>query len=163
MGFYVDYSFLDFSVMPWRSAYPVRIRVRAPSPVTLHAVPKLSCRAKMVSIRAVPVSLNNRIPVISPREAITVPPGTPGAPMAKMPSSTQNRIMVPSDGIEPYRIWDTVITKNTSVRTDPHRCTFANSGMPKSTISFLNTEDFLAQRRATARVAAEDMVPTAVI
>ena len=34
----------------------------------------------------------------------TVPPGTPGAPMAKMPSSTQNRIMVPSDGIEPYRI-----------------------------------------------------------
>ena len=102
--FYVDYSFLDFSVMPWRSAYPVRIRVRAPSPVTLHAVPKLSCRAKMVSIRAVPVSLNNRIPVISPREAITVPPGTPGAPMAKMPSSTQNRIMVPSDGIEPYRI-----------------------------------------------------------
>ncbi len=33
----------------------------------------------------------------------------------------------------------------------------------KVTISFLNTEDFLAQRRATARVAAEDMVPTAVI
>ena len=29
---------------------------------------------------------------------------TPGAPMAKMPSSTQNRIMVPSDGMEPYRI-----------------------------------------------------------
>lgn len=39
--------------------------------------------------------------------------------MAKMPSSTQNRIMVPTDGILPYRICETVMTKKTSVSTEP--------------------------------------------
>ena len=47
-------------LIPCFSAKPVRIMVSAPSPVTLQAVPKLSCRAKIVSIRAVPVSLNPR-------------------------------------------------------------------------------------------------------
>ena len=32
---------------------------------------------------------------------MTVPPGTPGAPMAKMPSSMQNSTIVPTDGILP--------------------------------------------------------------
>ena len=83
--------------------------------------------------------------------------------MANTPSRTQNKIMVPSPGRFPYRIRDTVITKNTSVRTDPHRWMFANRGIPKSTISSRSGgTDFLAQRRATARVAAEDMVPIAV-
>ena len=97
---------------------------------------------------------------MSPKDAITVPPGTPGAPMAKTPRSRQKSTMVPREGMEPYRIWDTVITKKTSVRTDPHRWILANSGIPKFTISSRSTDDFLAQRRATAKVAAEDMVPT---
>ena len=117
----------------------------------------------MVSISAVPVPSNSRMPVIRPSEAITVPPGTPGAPMAKMPSSTQNRIMVPTDGILPYRICEIVMTKKTSVSTEPHRWMLANSGIPKLTMSLRSTVDFFAQRRATAKVAAEDIVPTAVI
>lgn len=62
------------------------MRVKAPSPVTLQAVPKLSCKAKIVSIRAVPSLSKDNIPVIRPRDAITVPPGTPGAPIPNMPS-----------------------------------------------------------------------------
>ena len=81
-----------------RFVYPVRISVKAPSPVTLQAVPKLSCNAKIVSINAVPESPNPRTPVISPKDAITVPPGTPGAPIANTPRSTQKRIIVPGVG-----------------------------------------------------------------
>ena len=55
----------------------------------------------MVSMSAVPVPSNSRMPVIRPSDAITVPPGTPGAPMAKMPSSMQNSTIVPTDGILP--------------------------------------------------------------
>ena len=45
-----------------------------------------------------------------------------------------------------------------------HGWMLAKSGIPKSTMSSLRGGcDFLAQRRATASVAAEDMVPTAVI
>ena len=43
-------------------------------------------------------TVNIRTPVMRPREAMTVPPGTPGAPMAKMPSRAQKRIMVPMLG-----------------------------------------------------------------
>ena len=68
------------------------ISVKAPSPVMLQAVPKLSCKAKMVSRRAVPASSNPSMEITIPREAMTVPPGTPGAPMAKMPSRMMNRI-----------------------------------------------------------------------
>ena len=39
----------------------------APSPVTLQAVPKLSCSAKIASISAVPLASNPITPVISPR------------------------------------------------------------------------------------------------
>ena len=128
----------------------------------LQAVPKLSCRAKMVSIRAVPLLSKPSTLVMSPREAITVPPGTPGAPTANTPSSRQNKIIVPGAGRTPYSTLDTVMTKNTSVRTEPHRWMLANRGMPKSTRSRRRTEDLRAPSRATARVAAEDMVPTAV-
>ena len=55
------------------------------------------------------------------------------------------------------------MTKKVSVMTDPQRWMFANSGMPKLTMSSRSVgSDFLAQSRATARVAAELMVPTAV-
>ena len=77
------------------------INVNAPSPVMLQAGPKLSCKANMVSRRAVPASSNPRTEITIPSEAITVPPGTPGAPMAKMPSRMMNRIMTVNDGSEP--------------------------------------------------------------
>ena len=48
----------------------------------LQAVPKLSCKANIVIIRAVPVSSKPKTEMISPSEANTVPPGTPGAPTA---------------------------------------------------------------------------------
>ena len=79
----------------------VMINVNAPSPVMLQAVPKLSCKANIVSRRAVPASSNPRTEITIPSEAITVPPGTPGAPMAKMPSRMMNRIMTVNDGSEP--------------------------------------------------------------
>ena len=117
----------------------------------------------MVSIRAVPISSKPSTPVISPRDAMTVPPGTPGAPTANTPNSTQNRVIVGRSGRVPYRIFDTTMTKNTSVSTEPHRWILANRGIPNSTISSLSVgSDFFAQSKATARVAAEDMVPTAV-
>ena len=84
--------------IPCFSAYPVRINANAPSPVTLQAVPKESCKAKMVSIKAVPVSSKPSTPVISPKEAITVPPGTPGAPIANTPSKRQKRIIFSTEG-----------------------------------------------------------------
>ena len=56
------------------------------------------------------------------------------------------------------------MTKNTSVSTEPHRWMLANRGIPKSTISSRRGgSDFFAQRSATPSVAADDMVPTAVI
>lgn len=54
------------------------------------------------------------------------------------------------------------MTKNTSVRTEPQRWMLAKRGMAKFMVSWLRIEDFLAQFRETGRVAAEDMVPTAV-
>lgn len=58
---------------------PVRISVRAPSPVTLQAAPKLFCRAKIASISAVPSLSKPSTPVIRPGEAMTVPPGNPAS------------------------------------------------------------------------------------
>ena len=55
-----------------------------------------------------------------------------------------------------------VMQKNTSVSTEPQRWMFANSGMPKLTISLRSTLLLRAQSSATASVAALDMVPTAV-
>lgn len=65
---------------------------------------KAVLQCKIVSISAVPVSSNPSTPVINPRDAITVPPGTPGAPIANTPSSTQNNSIIPNDGIFPYKI-----------------------------------------------------------
>ena len=51
--------------------------------------------------KAVPVSPKPRTLVIRPSEAITVPPGTPGAPIANIPRRTQNKTIVPTVGTEP--------------------------------------------------------------
>ena len=141
---------------------PVTINTTAPSVVTLHAVPKLSCNAKIESIRAVPVSLNPKTDVISPRDATTVPPGTPGAAMAKIPNKSIKTIMLAVSGSWPVKICETVITKNTSVKTEPQRWVLEHSGIPKSLIFGSSVEDFLAHSIATGRVAADDIVPTAV-
>lgn len=49
--------------------------------------------------------------------------------------------------------------KNTSVSTEPHKCIFANKGIPNETMSFLKTFDLPAHWSATASVAADDIVP----
>jgi hypothetical protein len=55
-----------------------------------------------------------------------------------------------------------VMTKNVSVRTEPQRCTVAPSGTMNSTIVRERTGDLRAHSSATGRVAALDIVPTAV-
>ena len=97
-----------------------------------------------------------------PRDAITVPPGTPGAPTAKTPNRNENKIIVPIGGTVPYSICEIVIAKKVSVKTEPHRCVVAPSGMAKSTMSAGNALDLWAHRSATGNVAALDIVPTAV-
>ena len=87
----------------------------------MQAVPKLSCKAKIAKTKAVPSLSNPKIDIIIPKEATTVPPGTPGAPTAKIPHNMQNNIIVPTLGIEPYNNCDIVITKKVSVKTEPHK------------------------------------------
>ena len=134
----------------------------APSPVTLHAVPKLSCKAKMAIKSAVPIASKPSTLITMPKEAITVPPGTPGAPTANTPNKNENKIIIPIEGTEPYSICEMVIAKKVSVNTEPHKCVVAPSGIAKSTMSGGKTEDLCAQRKATGKVAALDIVPTAV-
>ena len=73
---------------------PCSIRARAPSPVTLHAVPKLSCKANIAITKPTPVASKPNTDVMMPIDAATVPPGTPGAPTANMPKSTINSMQV---------------------------------------------------------------------
>ena len=56
-----------------------------------------------------------------PSDATTVPPGTPGAPTANIPSKTINNIIIGTGGIAPTLILYINITKNVSVRTEPQR------------------------------------------
>ena len=106
-----------------------------------------------ISISAVPELSNFSIPVMMPRDAMTVPPGTPGAPMAKIPRRRQNRTMVPGVGTEPYRIFEIAIQKKTSVRTEPQRWMFANRGIPKLTRSLRSGFALEAHCSATASVS----------
>ena len=55
-----------------------------------------------------------------------------------------------------------VLAYGSSVSTEPQRWMLAKRGIPKFTRSFLRGFALDAHRRATGRVAAEDMVPTAV-
>ena len=64
-------------------------------------------------------------------------------------------------GKVPYNRRETVMTKKTSVKMEPHKCTLENRGIAKSTTSSFNTGLFRAHLRATASVA-DDIVPTAV-
>ena len=61
------------------------------------------------------------------------------------------------------KILDTTITKNVSVRTDPHKWVVAPKGIAKFVISSSSTPDFLTHFKLTGKVAADDIVPTAVI
>ena len=100
--------------------------------------------------------------MIRPNEASTVPPGTPGAPIAKKPSKMINTNIVVKSGMLPYNICETVNTKNTSVKIEPHRWMFANRGTVTSITSSRKILLFLAQVKAVPKVAADDMVPKAV-
>lgn len=116
----------------------------------------------MVSISAVPSLSKDKIPVISPNDAITVPPGTPGAPIPKRPSRSIKINIFDIVGKVPYRTCETTMTKNTSVRTEPHKWMLEKRGMAKFIVSLDKIVDLFAQVNETGRVAAEDIVPSAV-
>lgn len=82
-------------------AYPVRNSASAPSQVILQAAAKASWSAKTANIRAIPESPNFRIPVRVPRDAITVPQGSPGVPMEQVASRTLKITMLLGAGTEP--------------------------------------------------------------
>lgn len=52
----------------------------------------------MVNTKAIPVSSKPSIEVINPKDAISAPPGTPGAPRANTPSKSTKRINVLTSG-----------------------------------------------------------------
>jgi len=117
--FYCGFS--DPSSFIYFFAIPVTIKAIAPLPVTLHAVPKLSCSAKIESTIATPAWSKPNTLVISPNDAITVPPGTPGAATPNKSNKNINVIICVREGIVPYSIWEAAITKKVSVNTEPHR------------------------------------------
>ena len=69
--------------------------------VILQAAAKASWSAKTANIRAIPESPNFRIPVRVPRDAITVPQGSPGVPMEQVASRTLKITMLLGAGTEP--------------------------------------------------------------
>ena len=68
------------------------IRLSAPSPVTLHAVPKLSIAMYKAIINALSASVKPSMLDSMPREAIIEPPGTPGDATIVTPSIAMNPI-----------------------------------------------------------------------
>lgn len=113
--------------------------------------------------RPVPVESKLRTLKTRPKDAKTVPPGTPGAPTANIPNKNENKSIVPIEGIVPYSICEIIIQKKVSVKTEPHKWVVAPSGIAKSTISEGRASDLCAQFKATGSVAALDIVPTAVV
>lgn len=67
------------------------MRAKAPSDITLQAVPKLSITIYKVIIRVKLVSSNPNTDDKTPSEAIITPPGTPGAATATIASIITER------------------------------------------------------------------------
>src|SRR5690606_16318977 len=134
--------------------------VMAPSPITLQAVPRLSCARYNAIIRDTIAGLNPSILSSKPIAAITAPPGTPGAATMVIPNMKIKGRYVPIVADSPCKN----ITANeqlTNVIVLPDRWIFANNGIVKSAIlSFIF--NFFACVRVTGIVAADDWVPKAV-
>src|SRR5690554_918197 len=110
----------------------------APSPVTLQAVPKLSCAIYKAIIKATAVSPKPSIEPSNPTADITAPPGTPGAANITTPSIKMNGSMVRNDGIANELCkYITAKVQLTMVMVEPAKCVVAHSGTAKlATSSF---------------------------
>lgn len=133
-----------------------------PSPVTLHAVPKLSCAKYKAIIKATAPSLKPSMLVNNPSADITAPPGAPGAAIITTPSIKINGNISDNDGTTMSGESNiTAIAQVTMVIVDPDKWIVAQSGTVKLATSSLTLLDLLA-RRETGIVAALDIVPIAV-
>lgn len=66
------------------------ISANAPSPVTLHAVPKESIAIYRAIIKAWSCCVNPKMLLKTPNAAIMAPPGTPGAATIVIPNMKMN-------------------------------------------------------------------------
>src|SRR5699024_4336681 len=86
-----DFVLSDYSLSTWFlfnfCSYASITAATAPSPVTLVAVPKLSCATYKAIMKATAASLKPRLVISTPLAAIIAPPGTPGAAIITTPSS----------------------------------------------------------------------------
>ncbi len=99
----------------------------APSPVTLHAVPKLSMAIYSAIISAQSASVKPSIDVRSPSEAIIQPPGIPGAAMMVTPSMQMKPANIPkSKGIP--RVIIRATAQETILSVEPDMWMVAQSG-----------------------------------
>ena len=113
-------------------------RAIIPSPVTLHAVPKLSCAKYNAIINAIAASLNPSIVVNKPNADITAPPGAPGAAIMTTPNIKIN-------GNIPARVGNaksgdkniTAVAQVTMVIVEPDKWIVAHKGTQKLAIGSL--------------------------
>ena len=132
----------------------------APSPVTLHAVPKLSIAMYRAIIIPFCASLKPSTPLSNPSDAIIAPPGIPGAAIMVTPSIAMNS---PNDTrlYSPPCMTISANAHATIFSVDPDICIVAHSGTVKPAISSF-TPIFIVCRSVTGIVAADDCVPSAV-
>src|SRR5699024_7453807 len=134
----------------------------APSPVTLVAVPKLSCATYKAIMKATAASLKPRLVISTPLAAIIAPPGTPGAAIITTPSSKITTSISQRPGISyTGSIVITAIEQLSIVIVEPDKWVVAHKGITKSAILFLIPFVFV-RSKVTGIVAAEDIVPSAV-
>lgn len=133
---------------------------RAPSPVTLQAVPNESIAMYRAIISAWASGLKPNIPANGASAAITAPPGTPGAATMQMPSISMKCMKCGNVWGSPL-IRHTVRAQHVIFIIEPDRCMVAYRGTQKLAISSL-TPFFRVWRSVTGIVAALDDVPSAV-
>lgn len=130
------------------------------SPETLQAVPKLSWAIYKAIIKVSIGLLNPKIDSNAPSDAITAPPGTPGAATIEIPNIAIKPAKLPKvTGILLSIITD--IAQVVKVIVLPDIWVVAQSGITNSLIP-LEVPIFSAHFKLTGMVAAEDWVPKAV-
>lgn len=97
---------------------------RAPSPVTLQAVPNESMAMYRAIIRAWASELKPKIPPNGASAAITAPPGTPGAATMQMPSISMKCMKSGNEWDSPL-IRHTVMAQHVIFIIEPDRCIVA--------------------------------------
>ena len=134
----------------------------APSPVTLQAVPKLSCKAKMATSRATPAGSNCQNAHHDAQGGHDRAAGNTGRADGENAEQHDEQCHGPEGRHVPVEHQgdghgEEGLGEHGSAKVDrrPQR-------NHESTVSLLNTLEREAHSRETGRVAALDMVPTAV-